>query len=235
MIVVTRPRKDAERFVEALRSHGKTTFVEPMFHVHPLPVPPVSDHLRPQAILATSRHAIEAFSPLAGLHDVLLLAVGDATAEAARDSGFTVVESGGSTAAALVETVRRRIRPENGPLLYLRGTTVSRDLAGELEAEGYRVESLTLYETLPRPNFSAEYVEALRRRSVTAVTFFSQRTAAIYTRLAESAGLAALHRTLAAIAISEPVADVVRPLGWGRIIIARAPNAEAMIEAAIPL
>ena len=73
----------------------------------------------PQAALITSGNAISALP--AALHDVPLLAVGDATAERARRAGFARVHSAGRDAAALADLAAAILTPAAGPLLLASG------------------------------------------------------------------------------------------------------------------
>src|SRR5581483_1903331 len=98
------------------------------------------------AIIVTSANAIRAVAPQLrdlGLVELPLFAVGEHTASVAREFGFTEVIVAGGDAASLrdkvIEGARDKVLKKKSTLLYLAGADMSRDLGGELGAEGFSV------------------------------------------------------------------------------------------------
>lgn len=108
----------------------------------------------------TSANAIRAVAPQLrdlGLLELPLFAVGEHTAAVARETGFTNVIVAGGDAASLRDKVMQGAREEllttKTTLLYLAGADLSRDLGGELGAEGFSVVTQTTYR-MARLSFS---------------------------------------------------------------------------------
>ena len=144
---VTRARLGADRTAERLRGLGMEPVVQPLLAVQPLS-PALPDLDRFAALVFTSLNGVAAYADLTPRRDHLVFAVGDATAQAARDIGFTKARS----AAGDLEDLTRLLA-EAAPtrLLAIAAETPAGDLARSLrEAEGRQsIEILTAYRTVP--------------------------------------------------------------------------------------
>jgi hypothetical protein len=90
--LITRPEEDARPLAEALAARGVATVIEPLLAIRPLPEAAsdlAKDLAGVQALLFTSANGARAFAELSPRRDIGVLAVGDATASAARGLGFT--------------------------------------------------------------------------------------------------------------------------------------------------
>ena len=147
-ILVTRPHPDNEATAAALRGRGHEVLLAPMLRFEAMAS---SEHLDAgyDTVIATSANALRTID-LAGhaLLAVPLFAVGEHTAEAARVAGFAKVTSADGDADALRDLLRARVKAKklkrSSRLLYLAGADLSRDLAGELGADGFDVTVLTI-------------------------------------------------------------------------------------------
>ena len=84
---ITRPAEDAARLAEAIRAQGIEVLIEPLIRIVFADGPPLA-LAGAQALLATSANGVRAFARRGQQRDVLVLAVGDASARAAREEGF---------------------------------------------------------------------------------------------------------------------------------------------------
>src|SRR5439155_25074645 len=134
-----------------------------------------------------------------------LFAAGDATASRARAEGFTAVWSAGGDVADLARLTVAQLRPQEGRLLHIAGSVVAGDLDGALRPHGFAVERQVLYEARPAAALSQGAILALRSGAIALALFFSPRSAAIFARLAGSAGVAECCGTVTALSISRAV------------------------------
>ncbi len=129
--IVTRPRDDAAALVGALADRGVAALLAPMLTI--LPVPQATRHLAErlagaQAVLFTSANGVRAFAAASPRRELPVLAVGDASAAAARIAGFRSVASAGGDIEDLVELVAAHLSPQGGALVHAAGTTaISRE------------------------------------------------------------------------------------------------------------
>jgi uroporphyrinogen-III synthase len=228
-LLVTRPEPDAERTAATLRARGHTVTIAPLLRIEAI----ADAKLGPgpwAAILISSANAaaaIAAHARLAELRALSVWAVGRRSAEAMADAGFTNVTSADGNVNDLAARVAAQTKP-NAPLLYLAGEERSGDLAGELRAHGFAVETATVYraivaETLPRA------ATAVLAEGIDGVLHFSRRSAAAYIDAARAAG--ALARALEPIhfCLSELIAEPLRRAGAAIVKVAERPTEAALI------
>ncbi len=231
-VLVTRPAADAARTAAALAERGHTCVVAPMVEIKACPAQiPERDY---QAILVTSANAVRTLGPQpagGALRGVPVIAVGDASADAARAAGITEVDSAGGAADDLVEMVRARLAPDGGPLLYLSGREVASDLPRVLAAQGFAVEQVVTYEAVPAARFPEAAREALAGGGLDAVLVYSPRSARILGTLAVQAGMMDALAGLVWVCLSPAVAESAREVGAARVVVAERPAEPALLAA----
>jgi uroporphyrinogen-III synthase len=227
--LVTRPHEEAESLAAALAARGVDPVLEPMMEVHYRGTA-APDLAGVQALLCTSANGARALARSTKERDLLLLAVGDATASRARSEGFTNVASAGGSVTDLVRLAVTRLRPEGGRLLHIAGEIVAGDLAGALRARGFAIERSVLYETRSASALSPSAVHLLCAGKIDLALFFSPRTAETFVRLADSAGVAGCCRTVTALSISAATDAALSALSWHDRQVAEKPNQPALLD-----
>lgn len=182
-----------------------------------------------QAFLVTSPNAPILAKILPEMYSIPVYAVGDRTAKACEDLGFMNVISAGGDASALAVLVADRLSPKNGALLHLRGNEVAGDVKGLLEACGFKVQSITVYETIENPKFKRELPEILLQNH--GIILFHSPKGAL--RFLESFNKAEL-KNWTAIAISKAAAIPIENLGFKETKIAKMPNEDSLLAAIAP-
>lgn len=231
-VLITRPEREATALATALVQRGHAPVIAPLFALQVLAPPPgFADALAAaQAVLLTSANGARALAEAAEQRGKPVLAVGDTTAGTAEGLGFTSVVSASGDAAALAELARRKLDPAKGPLVHVCGVDVAGDLAGALEADGFEVRRVALYEAREAGTLPAAAAEGLRRRTLDAATFFSPRAAAAFVRLVEAAGLADACRAVTAIAISPAAARPLEALPFLAVQAAANPTRQGVLD-----
>jgi uroporphyrinogen-III synthase len=230
-LLVTRPEQDAEGTAERLRALGHEPLIAPLmaFRVLPGDALDLSDI---QAVLLTSANGARAFAQrMRGRPvDLPVLAVGDATARAARDLGIADVESAGGDVDDLARLAAARLSPSGGGLLHVAGTKVAGDLAGFLAKTGFTCRREVLYDTHAAAALPENASAAIADGTAAGVLLYSPRTAALFRDLAEAAGLGGALGNLVAYCLSANVADRAGA-PWRRICVARHPTENDLMEA----
>lgn len=186
-----------------------------------------------QALLVTSGNGALGAARL-GLHrDLPVLAVGDGTAQAALEAGFTAVTPASGDAASLVDLVARACRPEDGPLIWVSGEAVSTDLVATLGPLGYTVIRRIAYRTVMASTLPSAVVAGLRGGAMEGVLFFSPRSAEAFARLAQGLELETACATVSAYCLSDQIARKASKLAWHTIHVAGAPTKAALIAAVV--
>ncbi len=175
MILIARPEPRASEMVQMLAEAG--------YHAIACPVMALSaregveekmaQRLRrnPQALIATSQHAFRALPA----YTLPLLVVGEASRQTAEEIGYTNVVKAGKHAVGLLHYIRSTLSPEDGPLLYLRGTEIQHDLAQELGKDGFDVMEIVTYQATPTTALPALAQQVLDQGKASLVVCYSRR------------------------------------------------------------
>ncbi|MBW8813576.1 MAG: uroporphyrinogen-III synthase [Caulobacterales bacterium] len=178
-IWITRAQPAADATAERVRALGHDAVVAPLLAVRALS--DVAVDLRGVAALAfTSANGVRAFADVSGERALKVFAVGAATAQAARASGFKSVLSADGDVEALADGIAARRGELRGAVLHPGAAEPAGDLSGALEKHGVEARRLILYETAPVTLAEAE-AEALGRSD--AVLLHSPRAAQVLAKL----------------------------------------------------
>ena len=230
-ILVTRPQSAAAQTAAALRARGHAPIVAPLVQIDILSkVDPKAAEWA--AILLTSANALPGILKSAGRsawRGIPVFTVGDATAKAARDMGFTDVTSAGGNVSDLANLVTERLKPP-ARLLYPAGEERSGDLAESLRAKNFEVDLVVVYRFVTARVFPEPAAAALAG-DIGAVLHFSRASAEAFLKAAHNSNLleAALNKPVH-FCLSEQVAAPLRAAGAARIQVAAQPNESALLE-----
>lgn len=219
-VAITRTLPDAWATARRVRERGGEPVLAPL-----LTIVPCAFNTRvegAQALIFTSANGVRAFPDARGARDRVVLAVGDATAEAAHVAGFADVRSADGGVAELAALAQAEFDPGAGALILIGGAHVAGDLVGDLTAAGFNVERRIAYEAVAANTLPAELSQSLD-----IVLFHSARAAEVFMRLG-----APNAAQLTAGCLSPAVAQAAGPL-WKRVIVAPAPREDALLAAVL--
>jgi uroporphyrinogen-III synthase len=229
-ILLTRPETNAQRTAAALRARGHEVIVAPLLDLEILADADLGPGSR-SAILVTSANAVRAIAghrQRDALRGIAVFTVGDRTAQAMRDAGFTGVTSATGNVNDLADLVAAHLKPP-ARLLYLAGEERAGDLAALLRDRKFAVHTALVYRaivaaTLPR--HAADAVAA----GLDGVLHFSRRSAEAYVNAARETDL--LKEALAKpthYCLSARIAEPLTAAGATEIRIAARPDEAALI------
>lgn len=236
-ILVTRPEPDNTATVAALRAIGQVALSAPMLRFEAVALQDDPDASY-GAVIVTSANALRAIATQAGLRSLLdlpLFAVGDKTADAAREAGFKKVISADGDAAALRDLIAskkgtaKRLKAGD-PLLYLAGADLARDLAGELGARGFTVVTQTTYRMAPIVSLAPDIAEAFSAGTISAVLHYSRRSARAFIEATRAAGVEISALALPQCCLSDAVATILRDAGASQVKVALTPDEAALFD-----
>jgi len=229
-LLLTRPQVDAERTAAALRACGHEAIIAPLLRIEFNPDAPI-DAGPWAAILVTSTNAARAMRAHSGARALTALpvfAVGDRSAEAMRAAGFVNVISADSDVSELGELVVRRLATGER-LLYLAAEDRTGDLAGELRASGFTVETVVIYRAAAVTALPQAAIDALRA-GIDGVLHFSRRSAETYVEVSQRAGLLEAAMKPAQLCLSAPIAVPLAKAGADAIRVAARPDEAALLD-----
>lgn len=225
-VLITRPEPGAATTAARVAALGLSPVVAPLMEIHillsALPAPG-----RLQAVLIASGSALAGLP--AGYRTLKLLAVGNASADRARDAGFSRVLSADGDAAALAILASTECDPAGLPLLLAAGRGQSLALAAALRARRFRVIRRATYAAMPARAMPPEAATALREATLRAALFFSGETAHLFARLLVNAGMREAVHDIDACTIGAAAATAIQKLPWRRVLRAAQPTQDAML------
>ena len=216
-IWVTRAEPEAEATARRLRTRGHSPLIAPVLAVRQLDRAPNLGDVG--AIAFTSRNGVRAFGALSAQRNLPVFTVGDATAEAARDAGFTEVASASGDVAALAALIASRRGALNGEVLYLGPEQSAGDLVGALAGQRVAARRQIVYRTIPLALAEPPDAEVVLVHSAKAAR-----------RLAEDASVRAAAPKITALCISSAAAEPLGGLGFREVLVAARPSEAAMLE-----
>lgn len=210
-VLVLRPEPGASATLRRARERGLDAVAIPLFEIEPVawesPEPSEFDGL-----LLTSANAVRSGGEqLHKLRGLPAYAVGEATAEAARDAGFDIA----STGDADIHRLLRSIEPDL-KLLHLAGE--DRTERGETSQ---KIRTVTVYRSRAK-----EGVE-LRGIGESLALIHSPRAGRRFADLTDELDKA----SIAIVAISRAAGEAAGP-GWSRVEVADSPTDEALLALA---
>jgi uroporphyrinogen-III synthase len=218
---ITRAEPGATATAARLRVLGFEPVIAPLIETRPLPAKP--DLAGVAALAFTSAAGVAAFAAVCATRDLPVFAVGEATAAAAHDAGWTEVTCADGDVAVLARLITAERPRIAGAVLHAGAAAPAGDLVGALTRAGLSARCLAVYETVPAtpPRAALDRLESLA-----AVLVHSPSAG---TRLAEvlAGGKAA---NLAAYCLSPAVAATLRPARIERIFTAAMPNEDALLS-----
>ncbi len=227
-VLVTRAEPGASQTAKRLQMVGWSPLLTPALRVVPRPVNPDVER-GVQAVILTSANAARRL-PAPPPQAAPIFAVGPATADAARAAGRTDVLTAGPTALALARAIAARCAPHAGPLLFLRGAHVARDLAGTLRAAGFAVREAVAYEAAPTAGLTPEAAGALQAGATAAVLVHSARGCAAFCDQVEAAGLAPACQRVALAGLSAAALAPADRLVFAARQAAARPDDDALLQ-----
>jgi uroporphyrinogen-III synthase len=239
VVVVTRPARQATRFIGLLAQHGAQTIAFPTIAIEPVPLD--SDVCASLAtgsfdwVIYTSANAV-AHAPPFGDSRARIAAIGRATARALESSGRSVA----AMPATGADTEGLLAHPEFADLagrrvLIIKGVGGREALRAGLADRGATVVTAEVYRRVPvEPIAGAiEALDRACRRDQAVVAVTSVEVLESLLALASSRVPQLLDARL--LVPGERVAEAARRHAWrGPLVVARSAEDEAMLEALLP-
>ncbi len=241
-VLVTRAAHQAGKLSEGLRTAGAEPVEVPLIEIlPPADFAPLDRMLRSLAdydwLILTSANTVRAIVdrlsqlkiPIQNAAPPQVAAVGEATAQAARDAGFAVALVPESYVA---ESLSATLLPlARGKKVLLARAAVARDVIPHaLRAAGAAVDVVDAYRNVMPACAPALLRDALEK-GIDAVAFTSSSSVTHLAAAAHAAGLDFPFPGVAAISIGPITSQTLRSLGWGPAAEASSSDVPGLIQA----
>lgn len=227
-VLLTRPKQESERIAGELKKLNINSIISPVLYIL-LNSIEKQEYQHHQAILLSSKHSVAGLSSLKIKKSFPIYCVGDATARAVSDKGFTNVYSASGDINDLTSLVRKSLLSTNGTILYLSGLRNKGEIIDDLGSLGFKIENRVVYEAKAVQSLNELAIKALTKNEIQGVFLYSPRSAKIFVKIVEKLGFQKIVMNLEVYCLSSAVADMVKELKWGEILIARRPNNREML------
>jgi uroporphyrinogen-III synthase len=220
-VLVIRPLEDALPMARLLESEGIEVSHYPLFKLHSLPIPALSN---PQALIVTSKNAIRALTKYNDLKKIPLYAVGDKTAELATQSGFLNVLTASGTSQDLIQLIVKIEQRNKGILWHLSGEMVKGNIVESLTNAGFEAKRQIVYRIEDATNLPASLHMKLKNHSLSHVLFCSSRTTSVFINLLKKKKLEKSTCQMIALCLSEDIKEKILGLKWKKLWVSPYPN-----------
>lgn len=229
-VLVTRPEPGASQTARRLAEAGFEPVVLPLTEIRALPVREISDAIAMDAVAVTSANALRYAPPdlLSVLSAKPCFAVGQRTADAAREAGFVSIVEGSGDADGLAREILGKLRP-GSHLLYLCGRVRRDGFETVLTKAGILVAPVETYDTLQPNHATAFVISTFGDRPVDMALVLSARAAEAVSALAERDGLSHLFVNTVYFCISKRVAAALSGVESSHIAVAGTPDEDTLV------
>lgn len=228
-LLITRPQPGAANTAAALRARGHEPIIASLMVIENLSQVDLSAGPW-AAFLITSSHALGGLASQTHrteLRRVPVFTVGEATARAVRQYGFDTVTSADGNVTDLANLVAARLQAPSR-LLYLAGEDRSGDLAGDLHARGFAIDTVVVYRAVTAERLPQAAMDAFAS-GIDGVLHYSRRSAEAYINAARRSDILAKALSPTNYCLSAQVAEPLVCAGAAKISLAALPNEAALL------
>jgi uroporphyrinogen-III synthase len=228
-VLVTRPGEDGTAFAKILVERGIETTIEPLLKINQIDGPALElDKI--QAILVTSANGVRALAKRTNRREIPIYAVGDATASTAKSLGFEQIHSAAGNLESLLKLVKDMLKPRDGALLHIAGSSVAGDLISLIKNIGFQCNREVLYEAIAERSLMHSTMAAIKEKKIEIVTLYSPRSAITFVELIRKARLVRSCQKIIAVCLSQAVAEQIKGVAWQKIYVAAEPNQDSLLK-----
>ena len=212
-IVITRPKEDSLYLIEKLLKLGHVVTHLPVIKIEKLEIKKIN-LLNYQAVIFTSSNAIRFMNIEKFNSKIKCFCVGKATELAARQVGFVNTYTSEGTVDSLTELIIRTLDNKSGRLLYLSSEFISKDLDKDLIKEGYLVDRVSNYTSLPVEEIDNKILNFFKNNPPDVIFVYSSKSAKNLFNLINKYSLLNVVTQSNLMCISEKVLLVLKQIKW---------------------
>lgn len=228
MILITRPKREAHITASLLADRGLKSIIDPLLEIH---AKDQKNSIKsPQLVIFTSINGVTFCPQEIVIAQPDVYAVGDSTAQAAKEKGFKSVVSAKGDVEDLYQLILEKRHPHEGSIVHLSGEITIGNLVNRLKQQGYQAEQVKIYASREASSLSQQTIHALEQEIITSALFFSPRTASIFKGIITTNQMTHFLKNLSAFCISSSTADALKDHSWKSIKIAAHPHQNALLK-----
>jgi len=217
-IVITRPKEDSLYLIENLIKLGHLVTHLPVIEIKKLETKKVN-LLNYQGVIFTSSNAIKFMNIEKFNSKIKCFCVGKATEFTAKQIGFVNTYTSEGTVDSLIELIIRTLDNKSGKLLYLSSEFISKDLDIDLASEGYSVDRISNYTSLPIEEIDKKTLIFFEKNPPDVIFIYSSKSAKNLFKLINKYSLLNVVTQSNLMCISEKVLLVLKQIKWKKTFV----------------
>ena len=175
-IVITRPKEESLNLIKKFKILGHLVTQLPVIEIKKIDTKKINFE-NYKAVIFTSSNAIKFMNIEKFNFKIKCFCVGHATEFTAKKAGFINTYSSEGTVDSLIELIIRTNDNKSGKLLYLSSEFISKDLDRDLIKEGYSVDRISNYTSLPIEEINNETLKFFRNNPPDVFFIYSTQSA----------------------------------------------------------
>ena len=212
-IVITRPKEDSLNLINNLIKLGHSITHLPVIKIEKLKTQKINLQ-NYKAVIFTSANAIKYLNIEKLDSNIKCFCVGRATELVAKELGFINTFSSEGSVDSLIELIIRTMDDKSGKLLYLSSEFISKDLDVDLAHEGYLVERISNYTSLPVEQIDKKTLDFIKKNPPDVFFIYSSKSAKNLFNLINKYSLLNVVTHSHLMCISEKVLSVLKQIKW---------------------
>ena len=217
-IIITRPKEESLNLINRLIKSGHSVTHLPVIKIEKLETQKINLE-NYEAVIFTSSNAIKYMNIEKFNYKIKCFCVGSTTEKTAKKFGFINTLSSEGTVDSLIELVIRTIDNKSGKLLYLSSEFISKDLDVDLIREGYSVDRISNYTSLPVEQIGKETLDFIKKNPPDAFFIYSSKSAKNLFNLINKYSLLNVVTHSNLMCISEKVLLELKQIKWKKEFI----------------
>jgi len=217
-IIITRPKEDSLHLIEKLNKLGHLVTHLPVIKIEKIKTKKINLE-NYKAVIFTSSNAIRFMNIEKFNLKIKCFCVGSVTELAAKQAGFINTYSSEGTVDSLIEFIIRTLDTKSGKLLYLSSEFISKDLDNDLIREGYSVDRISNYTSLPIDKIDEIILNFLKKNPPDVFFIYSSKSAKNLFNLINKYSLLNIVTHSNLMCISEKVLLILKQIKWKKEFI----------------
>jgi len=212
-ILLTRPQRLSRKIANNLAKKNLPSLIQPLFSIVLIDnIGPIEQ--KPQAVLITSSAAVFALEKLLIKKDVLILAVGDKTADIISKLGYQNILIARGSADSLLNLALDKLSKSSGLVLYLSGEVIALNLADKLQESNFSAQKIVVYRTVWNKKFASKTIKEIKLGSISEVWIYSKNSLRNFYKLAEQHNLLEYFNEIKILCLTQEIANLADGMGF---------------------
>ena len=217
-IIITRPKEDSISLIEKLKQSGHSATHLPLIKIEKLETKKINLE-NYKAVIFTSSNAVKFMNIEKFNLKIKCFCVGSATEFAAKKAGFINTQSSEGSVDSLIELIIRTQENKSEKLLYLSSEFISKDLDQDLINQGFSVDRISNYTSLPIKEIDEKVLKFLKIKPPDVLFIYSVKSAKNLFNLINKYSLLNLVTQSNLMCISEKVLLELNQIKWKQVLI----------------